>query len=58
MDDLSALQFIIFYLLNGDINTRDIKDRAYTYLTTECDKSVIQAEMLDRLKRVVCDGIS
>lgn len=57
VDDLSAIQFTVFYLLNGDINTRDIKDRAYTYLTTECDKSVIQAEMLDRLKRVVCDGI-
>ena len=53
VDNLDNLTQTIFRLLNGEIDTSAIQERAYTYIITERNKSVIQAGMLDRLKKLV-----
>lgn len=53
VDNLDNLTPTIFRLLNGEIDTSAIQERAYTYIITERNKSVIQAGMLDRLKKLV-----
>lgn len=53
VDNLDNLAPTIFRLLNGEIDTSAIQERAYTYLVAERNKSVIQAGMLDRLKKLV-----
>ena len=53
VDNLDNLTQTIFRLLNGEIDTSAIQERAYTYIITERNKSVIQSGMLDRLKKLV-----
>lgn len=52
-DSLDKIAPTVFRLCNGEIDTAAIQDRAYTYLTTERNKSIIQAGMLERLKKLV-----
>ena len=53
VDNLKDLSPTIFRLLNGEIDTAAIQERAYTYLVTERNKSVIQTGMLERLKKIM-----
>ena len=53
VDSLENLSPIIFRLLNGEIDTAAIQERAYNYLVTKRNKAVIQAGMLERLKKLV-----
>lgn len=52
-DSLDKIAPTVFRLCNGEIDTAAIQERAYTYLTTERNKAVIQAGMLDRLKKLL-----